>query len=104
MFPKLPKAKKKNARSAYVARKIPEWIRDDLQIKDRNLAPNHSFRHYLKSQLLDRDVQERISNSITGHKTPGIGRKCEHVELSKKIWAIVKLPVISLPGKLADAA
>jgi len=71
LFPKLPKAKKNNARSAYVARKIQQWIREDLQIKDRNLAPNHSFRHYLKSQLLDRDVQERISDAITGHKTPG---------------------------------
>jgi integrase len=104
LFPKLPKAKKNNARSAYVARKIQQWIREDLQIKDRNLAPNHSFRHYLKSQLLDRDVQERISDAITGHKTPGIGRKYEHVELSKKIWAIDKLPVIPLPDKLADAA
>ena len=33
-----------------------------------------------------------------------IGRKYEHVELSKKIWAIDKLPVIPLPDKLADAA
>jgi hypothetical protein len=45
----------------------------DGVIKDPNLAPNHSFRHYLKSQLLDRDVQERISNAITGHKTPASG-------------------------------
>ena len=99
LFPKLPKAKTNNARSAYVARKIQEWIREDLQIKDRNLAPNHSFRHYLKSQLLDRDVQERISDAITGHKTPGIGRKYEHVELSKKIWAIDKAAGDPAPGQ-----
>src|SRR5438045_8185509 len=80
-------------------RRLDGWV-----IKDPNLAPNHSFRHYLKSQLLDRDVPERISDAITGHQTPGIGRKYEHVELSKKIWAIKKLPVIPLPGKLADAA
>src|ERR1700761_4784377 len=43
-------------RSTYVARKIDDWM--DGVIKDPNLAPNHSFRHYLKSQLLDRDVQE----------------------------------------------
>jgi hypothetical protein len=30
------------------------WM--DGVIKDPNLAPNHSFRHYLKSQLLDRDT------------------------------------------------
>ena len=61
-----------------------------------HLAPNPSFRHYLKSQLLDRDVQERISDAITGHKTPGIGRKYEHVEMAKKFKAVSKLPVIPL--------
>ena len=78
----------------YVARKIDEWM--DGVIKDPNLAPNHSFRHYLKSELLARDVPERISDAITGHKTPGIGRKYEHVPMSKKFDAIGKLPVIRL--------
>jgi hypothetical protein len=32
----------------------------------------------------------------TGHKTPGIGRKYEHVEMPKKFKAIGKLPVIPL--------
>jgi integrase len=85
---------KNGKRTTYVARKIDEWM--DGVIKDPNLAPNHSFRHYLKSQLLDRDVQERISDAITGHKTPGIGRKYEHVEMTKKFKAISKLPVIPL--------
>src|SRR5690349_17626444 len=42
---------KNGRRTTYVARKIDDWM-DDV-IKDPNLAPNHSFRHYLKSQLLD---------------------------------------------------
>jgi hypothetical protein len=73
---------KNGKRTTYVARKIDGWM--DGVIKDPNLAPNHSFRHHLKSQLLDRDVPERISDAITGHKTPGIGRKYEHVEMTKK--------------------
>jgi integrase len=85
---------KDGKRSTYVARKIDRWM--DGVIKDPNLAPNHSFRHYLKSQLLDRDVPERISDAITGHKTPGIGRKYEHVEMARKFKAISKLPVIPL--------
>jgi hypothetical protein len=56
---------KNGKRTTYVARKIDGWM--DGVIKDPNLAPNHSFRHYLKSQLLDRDVPERISDAITGH-------------------------------------
>jgi hypothetical protein len=53
-------------------------------------------RFYLKSALLARDVPERISDAITGHKTPGIGRKYEHVPMSKKFGAIGKLAVIRL--------
>jgi integrase len=85
---------KDGKRSTYVARKIDRWM--DGVIKVPNLAPNHSFRHYLKSVLLDRDVPERISDAITGHTTPGIGRKYEHVEMTKKFKAISKLPVITL--------
>jgi integrase len=93
LFHHLPKDKN-GKRSTYVARKIDEWM--DGVIKDPNLAPNHSFRHYLKSELLARDVPERISDAITGHKTPGVGRKYEHVEMSKKFEAISKLPMIPL--------
>ena len=93
LFRHLPKDKN-GKRSTYVARKIDEWM--DGVIKDPNLAPNHSFRHYLKSELLARDVPERISDAITGHTTPGIGRKYEHVPMSKKFDAISKLPVIPL--------
>ena len=95
LFRDAPKDKN-GKRSTYVARKIDDWM--DGVIKDPNLAPNHSFRHYLKSQLLAHDVPERISDAITGHKTPGIGRKYEHVEMWKKFDAISKLPVIALDG------
>jgi integrase len=93
LFRHLPK-EKNGKRSTYVARKIDEWM--DGVIKDPNLAPNHSFRHYLKSELLARDVPERISDAITGHTPPGIGRKYEHAPMSKKFDAIIKLPVIPL--------
>jgi hypothetical protein len=67
-------------RSTYVARKIDDWM--DGVIKDPNLAPNHSFPQYLKSQLLDRDVPERISDAITrqdtGHRAQI--RACENDE------------------------
>ena len=39
---------------------------------------------------------KRISDSITGHKTPGSGRKYEHVEMTKKFEVISKLPVVAL--------
>jgi integrase len=93
LFRHVPKDKN-GKRSTYIARKIDDWM--DGVIKDPNLAPNHSFRHYLKSELLARNVPERISDAITGHKTPGIGRKYEHVEMWKKFDAISKLPLIPL--------
>jgi integrase len=93
LFPLLPKDKK-GKRSTYVARKIDQWM--DGVIKDPNLAPNHSFRHYLKSELLARKVDVRTSDSITGHTTPGVGRDYEYVEMSAKFEAVNKLPIIPL--------
>jgi hypothetical protein len=67
---------------------------------DRNCRPaaggTRRRRAAPVGELLARDVPERISDAITGHKTPGIGRKYEHVEMSKKFEAISKLPVIPL--------
>ena len=53
---------------------------------------------YMEKQVAEhaRDVPERISDAITGHKTPGIGRKYEHVPMSKKFDAIEKLTVYPL--------
>jgi hypothetical protein len=41
-------------------------------------------------------IPERDFRCDHGHKTPGIGRKYEHVEMWKKFDAISKLPVIAL--------
>jgi hypothetical protein len=46
LFRHLPKDKNGKG-STYVARKIDDWM--EGVIKDPNRAPNHSFRHYLKS-------------------------------------------------------
>jgi integrase len=93
LFPLLPKDKH-GKRSTYVARKIDDWM--DGIVKDPNLAPNHSFRHYLKTRLLACGVDVRVSDSITGHKTVGVGRGYEYVEMTKKFEAVSTLPVIPL--------
>src|SRR5438067_7117684 len=59
---------KNGKRSTYVARKIDDWM--DGVIKDPNLAPNHSFRHYLKSELLARDKNDYL-RAIRRHQRRG---------------------------------
>jgi hypothetical protein len=75
------------------AKSTTGWITSS---KIRTSPPTIRFGIISNRSLLDRDVQERISDAITGHKTPGIGRKYEHVEMAKKFKAISKLPVIPL--------
>jgi integrase len=91
LFPLIPKSID-GKRSDYAIRVIGEWIRGTLVITDENLAPNHSFRHYVKSWFANNGVSEKISDSITGHSTKGRGRKYEHVDLEAQLAAVLLLP------------
>lgn len=45
---------------------IAAWIRS-LGVSDKNVDPNHGFRHGLASLLMEAEVQERIIRGIMGH-------------------------------------
>jgi integrase len=68
IFRDLPRGPDGNAKpSVYATRKLGEWIRDDLQITDERISPNHSYRHYVKSQLLKNKVDVKYRDMICGH-------------------------------------
>jgi integrase len=102
LFPWLPKDMD-GRRSTKAGRLIADFIRNDLGITDKHKAPSHSWRHYVKSWLVNHSFPEKVSDALTGHKTPGVGRKYEHVEMAAKIDAVNALPN-PLATELAKAA
>jgi integrase len=90
LFPELPRGSSGKP-SVYATRELCRWIRKDLEIVDEKIEPNHSYRHYAKSQLLKANVDVKIRDMICGHGA-NVARKYEHGEIEQMAEAIEKLP------------
>ena len=67
------------------------WIRKDLEIVDEKIEPNHSYRHYVKSQLFKANVDVKIRDMICDHGA-NVARRYEHGEIEQMAEAVGKLP------------
>src|SRR4029077_18474902 len=90
LFPKLPRGSSGKP-SVYATRKLGEWARKHLGITDERIEPNHSFRHYVKSQLLKAKVDVKIRDMICGHGK-SVARQYEHGDIEQMAEAISLLP------------
>jgi integrase len=90
LFGKLPRGSSGKP-SVYATRELCRWIRKDLAITDQKIEPNHSYRHYVKSQLLKANVDVKIRDMICGHGA-NVARKYEHGEVEQMAEAIEKVP------------
>jgi integrase len=93
LFPDLPGGSKGEP-GAYATRELCEWIRDEKKgvgITDKKIQPNHSYRHYVKSQLYTAKVDVKTRDMICGHGT-NVARKYEHGDIEQMLEAIQKLP------------
>jgi integrase len=70
---------------------LAQWVRS-LGINDRELQPNHAWRHTFK-QIADRTgISERMSDSITGHAPKSIGASYGAPTLQDMAAALHKFP------------
>ncbi|MGG5823955.1 DUF6538 domain-containing protein [Falsiroseomonas sp. HW251] len=75
---------------------VGSWVREKVGIRDKDKAPNHSWRHRMEDELRAAEVDESVRDAIIGHARKTVGAKYGvrgealarlHRELSK-----VKLP------------
>ena len=84
MNPRRPRAVKTRERLA-------AWVRN-IGISDRDVRPNHAWRHTFK-QIADRHgISERVSDEITGHAPLTVGRGYGRPTLSDMATALKKFP------------
>jgi integrase len=70
---------------------LGRWIRK-IGIKDKEVQPNHGWRHTFK-QIADRyGISDRASDAITGHAPPTEGRKYGKPTLEDMANALRKFP------------
>jgi integrase len=71
---------------------IAAWIRS-LGVSDRNVDPNHGFRHGLSSLLMEAEVQERIIRGIMGHGARSAAERYGFVWPSVMLASLSKITI-----------
>ena len=82
---------KKKPRPVQTRQRLASWVRA-LGITDKELSPNHAWRHTFK-QIADRaGITERMSDYITGHANKSIGAGYGAPSLEDMAEALKKFP------------
>jgi integrase len=80
--------------------RLQEFARET--IKDKNVAPNHGWRHRFKTVGRDAGIDARILDAIQGHAPGSVGGHYGDVTLKAIAEAIIKLPRIETKGQADD--
>jgi integrase len=98
-----------NRRADAASRVISEWVRS-LGIKNPSKTvrykPNHSFRHYCKTEWRNAKVEEELHDAITGHGEDSDSWDYGEYQLRLMLEAIEKLPnpLAEATASLAEVA
>ena len=83
--------KSKKPRYVQTRQRLAAWVRS-LGVTDKELSPNHAWRHTFK-QVADRaSISERMSDYITGHAHKSVGAAYGAPTLSDMAEALKKFP------------
>jgi integrase len=74
------------------AQQLAIWVRETAGLKDRDVDPQHGWRHSFKTIALGVGIEDRIRDALTGHKVTSVGRKYETPPVPMLAAAIAKFP------------
>jgi integrase len=83
--------KPKRPRSVSIRQRLAEWVRK-LGVIDKELKPNHAWRHTFKARADRAGISERMSNYITGHAQSTVGAKYGAPTVEDMAAALEKFP------------
>ncbi|MFO1100519.1 MAG: tyrosine-type recombinase/integrase [Xanthobacteraceae bacterium] len=90
----------KKARAVKTRERLASWVRD-LGVTDKELQPNHAWRHTFK-QIAERcGISERVSDQITGHAPTNVSRGYGRATLADMAEALKRFPRYS-GGEVLD--
>jgi len=88
-------------RYAKVRERIAEWVRK-LGITDREVKPNHAWRHTFKQGCDRHGISERVSDAITGHAALTVGRGYGAPSLEDKAAGLKRFPRYQFEEQASD--
>ena len=78
--------------AAGVRGKIGDWVRDVAGIVDRQVQPNHAWRHRFKTLARELEIQTDTSDCITGHVSKMSANGYGVFTMKTMLTAITKMP------------
>nr|WP_162244620.1 tyrosine-type recombinase/integrase [Afipia sp. Root123D2] len=82
-----------------VGERIAKWIRKEVGITDKNVSPNHAWRHRFVTVADDVDMKESTMDYILGHAPATVGRRYGERKPKPQYREISKIPVIGINPK-----
>lgn len=73
-----------------VKNRLAEFVRK--VVSDRNVAPNHGWRHRFKTVGLDAGIEHRVLDAIQGQSSRNVAESYGEVSVKAQAAAIAKLP------------
>jgi integrase len=73
-----------------VKNRIAEFVR--TVVPDKNVAPNHGWRHRFKTVGIEAGIEHRILDAIQGHRPRNVAEGYGEVTIKTQAAAIAKLP------------
>jgi integrase len=74
-----------------MGQKLAEWVRT-IGVEDRNVDPNHGWRHLFKTTARRVEMREDHMDAICGHAAASVGRKYGEFPIETLAAAIALLP------------
>jgi integrase len=73
-----------------VKNRIAEFVR--TVVRDKNVAPNHAWRHRFKTGGIEAGIEHRILDAIQGHRPRNVAEGYGEVSTKAQAAAIAKMP------------
>jgi integrase len=97
------KKDRKNPTYTSVGNKLADWVRQDLEITDPTVAPNHGWRHRFKTVARKAGLDAEKRDAIQGHAPRTEGENYGEVPPDVMLPEILKLPRYEVePGERLD--
>lgn len=93
-----------NRHAKKVGERLAEWVRDQVGITDREIQPNHGWRHTFKTMTIEAGIPERVADAIQGHAPRSVGQTYGSVSLKTLAAAVASMPRYEVPGLTLPAA
>lgn len=74
-----------------VRQKIGDWVRS-LGVDDKNISPNHAWRHTFKRRAARAGIERRVRDAMCGHAPGTVGDKYETPSLEDLVLEMRKFP------------